>query len=75
MLDSQKAKKKLSNDPKLDKFIDPVDPMFPPAISSWGHALQDFDPATAQFTHKPCPNDVGYAFPEPAMFLRAQSLK
>ena len=47
--------------------------MFPPAIASWKNALEEHDSATAHFVYEPDPNDVGYTFPEPAMFVRAQS--
>jgi hypothetical protein len=69
--DANKAKKKQQSRP--DKFQDPVSPVFPPAIQSWRRALEDFDPANGKFVYEANPSDVGYTFPEPAMFIRAKT--
>lgn len=55
-----------------DKFVDPVDPVFLPAIASWKNTLEEHDSATAHFVYKPNPSNIGYTFPEPAMFVWTQ---
>jgi len=59
-----------------NKFIDPSDPwaIFPPLIPSWQCAMENFDVSTAEFVYKQVnPTDLGYVFPEPAMFLHTQT--
>ena len=59
-----------------NKFRDPPSPLWPPAIPSWHRAMDSFDVTTAQFINANInPTDLGYIFPEPAMFLRAQTVE
>ena len=58
---------------RVDKFVDPTNVIFPPVIPAWRGALETFDASKAVFMHKGSPIDVGYMFPEPAMFVRAQT--
>jgi hypothetical protein len=46
------------------------------AIESWKHALESFNIANAHFVYaKPIATDLGYVFPEPAMFVRTQTVE
>lgn len=57
-----------------DKFHDPISLIFPPAIPSWRRACEEIDVKNASFVYQNVhPTDLGYIFPEPAMFVRAQS--
>ena len=57
----------------MDKFVDPTDDIFPPAVPAWRGALESFDANKAVFTYEGSPIDVGYVFPEPMMFVRVQT--
>jgi hypothetical protein len=52
-----------------NKFEDPINPSYPPAIPAWRRAAQDFDVWTTKFVYKLIPTDLGYVFPEPAAFV------
>lgn len=54
---------------KADTFMDPTDAMYPPSIHSWNEALEQYDPSMAQFACEISPDDCGYLFLEPAMFV------
>lgn len=57
-----------------NKFEDLPSPLLPPAIPSWRTALENYDPLTARFRYNELvPSDLGYVFPEPALFLSMQS--
>ena len=70
-----KAQEKARSDGQ-DKFHDPASPLWPPALPSWRCAMNNFKVTTAQFVNGNANSmDLGYIFPEPAMFLRAQTVE
>lgn len=76
-LDHDRPKKKnQARSNGQDKLQDPIDPIFPRAIESWKGALESFNIADARFVYaKPIATDLGYVFPEPAMFVRTQTVE
>jgi hypothetical protein len=58
---------------KADKFVDPTDAVYPPSIRSWWEVLEWYDPSMAQFACNISPDDCGYLFPEPAVFVQVQT--
>ncbi|KAF8230827.1 hypothetical protein L208DRAFT_1279865 [Tricholoma matsutake] len=58
---------------RIDKCVNPNNKIFPLALAVWCDALVNFDPSKAVFTHEGSPIDIGYIFPEPAMFIHAQT--
>jgi hypothetical protein len=70
-----KGKQKAYSDGQ-NKFHDLADCILPPAILNWWLALKNFDVTTAQFIYEEVnPTDLGYVFPEPAMFLHTQTIE
>lgn len=56
------------------KFEDPESPFLPPAIPMWRKALENVNVDEAQFAYADVtPTDLGYVFPEPALFMSIQS--
>jgi hypothetical protein len=57
-----------------NKFIEEPNPLIPPAISVWKHALAqvDTDPNN-QIGYFSKPSDAGYAFPEPGVIYGGQT--
>jgi hypothetical protein len=70
-----KGKQKARSD-RQNKFHDLADRILPPAIPNWRLALENFDVTTAQFVYEGVnPTNLGYVLPEPAMFLRTQTIE
>ena len=73
--DSNKPKKLNAPAPDRDKFTDPDSPILPPAIPTWRDALQNVKDHNLEFAlQELIPTDLGYVFPEPALFVSTQSL-
>ena len=74
MISQRKKNQARSN--RQDKLQDPIDPIFPHAIESWKGTLESFNIADTHFVYmKPIATDLGYIFPEPAMFVRTQTVE
>ena len=76
LTDAQNKKGKGPAQPQAgrNKFEDPVNPIYPPAIPSWSLALLNVQQGTTRF--KPGTSnetDTGYVFPEPAGFITLDS--
>jgi hypothetical protein len=72
--DSNKPKKAGAPAQDRDKFTDPDSPILPPAIPSWRDALQHVKGCNVEFAlQEQIPTDLGYVFPEPALFVSTQS--
>src|ERR1700733_12816352 len=52
-----------------DKFEDPQSNIYPPAIPAWCRSCQNFYYQHAKFVNNLTPTDLGYIFPEPAVFV------
>jgi hypothetical protein len=72
--DGNKPKKAGAPSPDRDKFTDPDSSILPPAIPSWRDALQHVKDCNVEFAfQEQIPTDLGYVFPEPALFVSTQS--
>jgi hypothetical protein len=72
--DRNNPKKAGAPAPDRDKFTDPDSPILPRAIPSWRDALHDVKGCNVGFAlPEQIPTDLGYVFPEPALFVSTQS--
>jgi hypothetical protein len=72
--DGNKPKKLGAPAPDRDKFTDPHSPILPPAIPTWREALRNVKDSNLEFAlQEQIPTDLGYVFPEPALFVSTQS--